>query len=59
MLTFDDDFLSLAAADENAERAGIVYVGQYGKEVGELVRRVDAALRRNRDRDLVGEIVYA
>ena len=58
VLTFDDDFLSLAA-ESTIDHAGIVYIEQYGKDVGQLVRRIDAALRRNEDRELTGEIVYA
>jgi predicted nuclease of predicted toxin-antitoxin system len=58
VLTFDDDFLSLAA-ESAIEHAGIIYIEQYGKEVGELVQRIDATLRRNEGRDLTGEVVYA
>jgi predicted nuclease of predicted toxin-antitoxin system len=58
LLTFDDDFLSLAA-ESAIEHAGIIYIEQYGKEVGELVQRIDATLRRNEGRDLTGEVVYA
>ena len=58
VLTFDDDFLSLAA-ESTVDHAGIVYIEQYGKNVGQLVRRIDAALRRNEDRDPTGEVVDA
>ncbi|HET7323293.1 MAG TPA: DUF5615 family PIN-like protein [Halococcus sp.] len=58
LLTFDDDFLSLAA-EPVIDHAGIVYIEQYGKDVGELVQRIDAALRRTDGRDLTGEVVYA
>jgi predicted nuclease of predicted toxin-antitoxin system len=58
LLTFDDDFLSLAA-ETTIDHAGIVYIEQYGKEVGELVQRIDATLRHHEGRDLTGEIVYA
>lgn len=58
LLTFDDDFLSLAA-EPTTDHAGIIYIEQYGKDVGELVRRIDATLRRNEGRDLSGEVVYA
>jgi hypothetical protein len=58
LLTFDDDFVSLAA-ESAIEHAGAIYIEQYGKEVGELVRRIDATLRRNEGRDLTSEVVYA
>ena len=58
LLTFDDDFLSLAA-EPAVDHAGIIYIEQYGKDVGELVQRIDASLRRNEGRDLAGEVVYA
>ena len=60
LLTFDDDFLSMAESGEfDRDHAGIVFVSQHGRDVGELVRRVDAALQRNADHDLTNEVVFA
>jgi hypothetical protein len=60
LLTFDDDFLSMVESGEfGGDHAGIVFVSQHGRDVGELVRRIDAALERNADRDLTNEIVFA
>lgn len=59
MLTFDDDFPELAAtefADEH--HSGILYAAQHGRDVGELVRRIDAALQRIGARDVSGEVIY-
>jgi hypothetical protein len=58
VLTFDDDFLSLAD-ESDIEHHGVIYVAQYGKTVGELVGRIDATLDANADRDLEGEVLYA
>jgi hypothetical protein len=58
--TFDDDFLSLVESDEyGTDHAGVVFVSQHGRNVGNLVRRIDAALERNTDRDLTNEVVFA
>jgi hypothetical protein len=58
--TFDDDFLSLVESDEyETDHAGVVFVSQHGRNVGNLVRRIDAALERNTDRDLTNEVVFA
>ncbi|MEF8843194.1 MAG: DUF5615 family PIN-like protein [Haloarculaceae archaeon] len=60
LLTFDDDFLSLVESGEfERDHAGIVFVSQHGCDVGELVRRIDAALERSADRDLTNEVVFA
>lgn len=60
LLTFDDDFLSLVESDGyDGGHAGIIFVSQHGRNVGELVRRIDGCLERNADRDLSDEIVYA
>lgn len=60
LLTFDDDFLSLVESETDApDHAGIVFLSQHRKDVGEIVRRVDTALERWEDRDLSNEIVYA
>ena len=58
VLTFDDDFLSLADAAD-IDHAGIVYVSQHGKDVGELVRRLDSLLEDCADRSLDGRVLYA
>jgi hypothetical protein len=42
-VTFDDDFLSLVE-DAGFEHAGIVYVQQAGRDIGDVVRAVDANL---------------
>lgn len=60
LLTFDDDFLSMVEAEPpEFDHPGIVYASQHGRDVGELVRRVDGTLQRNADRDLTNEILYA
>lgn len=59
LLTFDDDFLSLVETEfADLDHAGIVYARQYRRTVGDLVRSIDTALRRNRNRDLTDEIVF-
>ena len=47
LLTFDDDFLSLVER-EGLEHAGIVFVRQADRDIGDVVRAVDAHLE---DRD--------
>lgn len=60
VLTFDDDFLRLVERGEfGDDHPGVVYIAQDRHDVGELVRRIHAALERNADRDLTGEVVYA
>lgn len=56
LLTFDDDFLSLVESDGFE---GVIFVSQHGRDVGELVRRIDAALERSADRDLTNDVVFA
>jgi predicted nuclease of predicted toxin-antitoxin system len=58
ILTFDDDFLSLVHRAD-IEHGGVIFVSQHGKDIGELVRRIDATLEENADRNLDSEIVYA
>lgn len=58
ILTFDDDFLSLVDRSD-VEHAGVIFVPQHGKDVGELVRRIDATLEENVGRELEGEILFA
>ena len=56
LLTFDDDFLSLVDGAEIGH-AGVTYVSQHGKDVGELVRRIDGTLDDAQGLD--GEILCA
>jgi len=53
LLTFDDDFLSLVERD-GLDHAGIVYVSQTGKTIGDVVKMVDAHLagRTHEDRTI-------
>ncbi|MFC7213490.1 DUF5615 family PIN-like protein [Saliphagus sp. GCM10025334] len=60
LLTFDDDFLSLVEARfSDVEHAGFIFVSQHGRDVGELVQRIDRTLVHHSNRDLSGEIVFA
>ena len=60
VLTFDDDFLSLVETTfADVDHGGLVFIEQHGRDVGELVKRIDRALHRNHGRDLSGEIVFA
>jgi hypothetical protein len=60
LLTFDDDYLALVESESTGfDHAGVIYVSQYRKDVGELVRRIDGALQRHDDEDLSGRVVYA
>ena len=43
LLTFDDDFLSLVARN-GFDHAGIIYVEQEGRNIGDVVKAVDAHL---------------
>ena len=43
LVTFDDDFLSLVDR-ERLEHAGILYVQQAGRNVGDVVKTIDAHL---------------
>jgi predicted nuclease of predicted toxin-antitoxin system len=58
ILTFDDDFLSLVDGMET-QHPGVVFISQYGKDVGDLVRRIDGMLENNSNRDLDDEILFA
>ena len=58
MLRNVDDFLSLVDAAD-IDHAGIIYVSQHGKNVGELVRRLDALLEDCAGLSPDGEIRYA
>jgi hypothetical protein len=44
LLTFDDDFLSLVEG-EGLDHAGIVFVRQQGRQIGDVVKAVDAHLQ--------------
>ncbi|PSQ25041.1 hypothetical protein BRD04_00030 [Halobacteriales archaeon QS_9_67_17] len=60
VLTFDDDFLALVESDSfDRDHAGVIYISQHARNVGELVRRVDDALGRNDERELTNRVVYA
>jgi len=60
VLTFDDDFLGLVESEGfESDHSGIVFVSQHARGVGELVRRVDDALRRNDEHELTNRVVYA
>ena len=43
LLTFDDDFLSLVEGS-GLEHAGIIYVQQAGRDIGDVVKAVDSHL---------------
>lgn len=43
LLTFDDDFLALVEG-EGLDHAGIIFVKQRGKRIGDVVKEVDAYL---------------
>jgi hypothetical protein len=47
-MTFDDDFLSLVEG-EGLEHAGIVYVRQKGRQIGDAVNATDAHLHERSD----------
>jgi len=59
ILSFDDDFLSLVKSKYQEEHPGIIYASQHGRDVGELVRRVDSVLERQSAEEMSGEILYA
>lgn len=50
LLTFDDDFLRLVEG-ENLPHAGIVYVRQAGRRIGEVVKLVDKHLQNADEHD--------
>lgn len=43
MVTFDDDFLSLVERT-GIEHAGIIYVRQAGRNIGDVVKAIDTRL---------------
>ena len=43
LATFDDDFLSLVEA-EGLSHAGIIFVQQAGRDIGEVVKAIDSHL---------------
>ena len=43
LVTFDDDFLSLVEAS-GFDHAGMIYVQQAGRDIGDVVKAVDAHL---------------
>jgi len=50
LLTFDDDFLSLVEG-EGLEHAGLIYVQQSGRKIGDVVKRVDSHLDERDEED--------
>lgn len=49
-VTFDDDFLSLIERRDH-EHAGIVYVQQAGRDIGAVVKAIDAHLETREPED--------
>jgi len=49
-LTVDDDFLSLVASQE-LEHAGLIYIDQRGRQIGDVVKTVDTHLDTRADDD--------
>ena len=50
LVTFDDDFLSLVER-ENLDHAGIVYVQQAGRNVGDVVKAIDTQFETVEEND--------
>jgi len=50
LLTFDDDFLSLVEG-QGLEHAGLIYVQQAGRQIGDVVKTVDAHLTERPEDD--------
>lgn len=50
LVTFDDDFLSLVEG-QGLDHAGIVYVQQAGRDIGDVVKAVDSHLESRADED--------
>jgi hypothetical protein len=50
LMTFDDDFLSLVEGS-GFEHAGIIYVQQAGRDIGDVVKTVDAHLESRSEDD--------
>ena len=60
LMTFDDDFLSLVQTEyEEGDHPGIIFVSQHGKNVGQLVKRIDLTLQHHEKRTLEGEIIFS
>jgi len=49
-VTFDDDFLSLVEG-EGLDHAGLIYVRQAGRLIGDVVKAVDAHLSERAEDD--------
>ena len=50
LVTFDDDFLSLVEGS-GLEHAGIIYVQQAGRDIGGVVKAIDAHLENRTEGD--------
>lgn len=50
LLTFDDDFLSLAEG-QGLEHRGLIYVRQAGRQIGDVVKIVDEHLQHRSEND--------
>ena len=50
LVTFDDDFLSLVET-ENLDHAGIIYVRQAGRDIGDVVKAIDEQLENREPED--------
>jgi hypothetical protein len=50
MVTFDDDFLSLVERF-GLDHAGIVYVQQAGRDIGDVVKAIDGHLETRAEDD--------
>jgi len=50
LVTFDDDFLSLVER-EGLDHAGLIYVRQAGRQIGDVVKAVDAHLSEREESD--------
>lgn len=50
LVTFDDDFLSLAEGS-GLEHAGIIFVEQAGRDIGGVVKAIDAHLETRTEDD--------
>ena len=59
ILTFDDDFLSLVESNYEENHPAIIYVSQHGRDVGDLVKRIDLVLEKREIQNISSEIVYA
>lgn len=50
LVTFDDDFLSLVEG-EGLEHAGLIFIQQAGRKIGDVVKILDAHLAERADED--------